>query len=200
MVVEPSPSRDASLVSASRRLPVPRHGRRPRLRRPEHVPRAAAPAQGQEQGRPVRVRPALGRPAGLPLRDQLLPDRDALHPVRHRGHLPLPGRGAAARVRDASRSSRRSSSSRCCSSPSSTSGAEERSNGDSQARDDGAPTDFRVRQLRARDMLRGDLDGADLEQHVERACSPRRSTRPSAGRAATRSSRPPSAWPAARSR
>ncbi len=28
------------------------------------------------------------------------------------------------------------------------------------------PDDFRIRQLRARDMLRGDLDGADLEEHV----------------------------------
>ena len=27
--------------------------------------------------------------------------------------------------------------------------------------------DFRVRQLRARDLLRGDLEGADLEKHVE---------------------------------
>ncbi len=29
------------------------------------------------------------------------------------------------------------------------------------------PTDFRVRQLQARDMLRGDLEGADLERYVE---------------------------------
>ena len=29
------------------------------------------------------------------------------------------------------------------------------------------PGDFRIRQLRARDMLRGDLEGDDLEQHVE---------------------------------
>jgi len=29
------------------------------------------------------------------------------------------------------------------------------------------PDDFRIRQLRARDLLRGDLDGADLERHVE---------------------------------
>ncbi len=29
-----------------------------------------------------------------------------------------------------------------------------------------APDDFRVRQLRARDMLRGDLEGEDLERHV----------------------------------
>jgi len=30
-----------------------------------------------------------------------------------------------------------------------------------------APDDFRVRQLRARDMLRGDLDGEELEQYVQ---------------------------------
>jgi NADH-quinone oxidoreductase subunit B len=30
-----------------------------------------------------------------------------------------------------------------------------------------APTDLRVRQLRARDLLRGDLEGPELEQHVE---------------------------------
>ena len=30
-----------------------------------------------------------------------------------------------------------------------------------------APDDFRLRQLRARDMLRGDLDGAELEQYVQ---------------------------------
>jgi NADH-quinone oxidoreductase subunit B len=29
------------------------------------------------------------------------------------------------------------------------------------------PDDFRVRQLRARDLLRGDLDDAELEKHVE---------------------------------
>jgi len=29
------------------------------------------------------------------------------------------------------------------------------------------PEELRVRQLRARDLLRGDLEGADLEQHVE---------------------------------
>jgi NADH-quinone oxidoreductase subunit B len=29
------------------------------------------------------------------------------------------------------------------------------------------PDDFRIRQLRARDMLRGDLEGADLEKYVQ---------------------------------
>jgi NADH-quinone oxidoreductase subunit B len=31
----------------------------------------------------------------------------------------------------------------------------------------GSAEDFRIRQLRARDMLRGDLEGAELEKHVE---------------------------------
>ena len=31
----------------------------------------------------------------------------------------------------------------------------------------GAPTDFRIQQLRARDMLRGDLEGEELEKYVE---------------------------------
>ena len=30
-----------------------------------------------------------------------------------------------------------------------------------------APDDFRVRQLRARDMLRGDLEGEDLDAYVQ---------------------------------
>ena len=31
------------------------------------------------------------------------------------------------------------------------------------------PSDFRIRQLRARDMLRGDLEGVDLDEYVEEA-------------------------------
>jgi NADH-quinone oxidoreductase subunit B len=31
----------------------------------------------------------------------------------------------------------------------------------------GEPTDFRIRQLTARDMLKGDLEGAELDQYVE---------------------------------
>jgi len=34
---------------------------------------------------------------------------------------------------------------------------------------DGAPTDFRARQLLARDMLRGDLEGPELEAYVEKS-------------------------------
>ena len=62
------------------------------------------------------------------------------------------------------------------------------------------PEDFRIRQLRARDLLRGDLAGADLEAHVEQSVMTTRSSEPSTGPARTRFGRPPSAWPAARSR
>ena len=31
----------------------------------------------------------------------------------------------------------------------------------------GSADDFRIRQLRARDMLRGDIEGEELERHVE---------------------------------
>src|SRR3954463_6911113 len=36
-----------------------------------------------------------------------------------------------------------------------------------QRLDDGDPQDLRIRQLRARQMLRGELEGEDLEQYVE---------------------------------
>ena len=59
---------------------------------------------------------------------------------------------------------RRSCSSCFCSWPSCSCGEGERSNGsDPPAR----PTDMRVRQLRAQQMLRGDLEGDDLEKYVE---------------------------------
>ena len=75
------------------------------------------------------MRAALRGQEELPLRDQLLPDRDALHPVRHRGRLPLPGGAPARGVRVVRARSRRSSSSCCCWSRSSSSGEGERSNG-----------------------------------------------------------------------
>ena len=64
---------------------------------------------------PVRVRPAERGLAHLPLRDQLLHGRDAVHPLRHRGRLPLPGRRDPEGGRLGLRPRRdRSSSSSCC--------------------------------------------------------------------------------------
>src|SRR3954454_17889990 len=45
------------------------------------------------------MRSAVERHPDVPLRRELLPRGDAVHPLRHRGHLPLPGRGAAQVVR-----------------------------------------------------------------------------------------------------
>src|SRR3954454_5667646 len=163
MVVEPRAN--APVVPAGDRLPGPRSSCRRGLHHPQHALRAEAlRAHPRDPGRPLRVRPALGDPTGLPLRDKLLPDRDAVHPVRHRGRVPLPGgdpasgvwnlrpggdgglhRAAACspRVRLAQRSPRMEI-----------------------VRREKAPDDFRVRQLRARDMLRGDLEGDQLEEYV----------------------------------
>ncbi|CAA9475573.1 MAG: NADH ubiquinone oxidoreductase chain A, partial [uncultured Solirubrobacteraceae bacterium] len=81
----------------SHRVPAPRHRSGRCVRGAQRHPGTPTEDRGQE--RPVRVRASLRRPEGLPLRDQLLPDRDALHPVRHRGPLPLSGRHPARRVR-----------------------------------------------------------------------------------------------------
>ena len=54
----------------------------------------------------------------------------------------------------------------------------------------GSPEHLRIRQLRARDLLRGDLDDAELEEHVEQSVlttSARQGAR--LGRARTRCSR-----------
>jgi NADH-quinone oxidoreductase subunit B len=58
----------------------------------------------------------------------------------------------------------------------------------------GAPSDksdFRSRQLSARAMLRGDLEGPELEQYVEERLlfTTLGSTRPSSGASRTRSTR-----------
>jgi len=63
-----------------------------------------------------------------------------------------------------------------------------------------APSDLRVRQLRARDLLRGDLEGPDLEEHVAESVLTTRLDRVLNWGRPTRSSRSPSGSPAARSR
>src|SRR5215207_6614324 len=96
-----NPGRCAHRLRPRPRLPRHRTDRRRRLRQRATTARSAPRcllAAGPVD--PLRVRPALRGLQELPLRDQLLPDRDALHPVRHRGDLPLPDRRAAARVRD----------------------------------------------------------------------------------------------------
>src|SRR6478752_4740261 len=109
------------------------------------------------------MRLALRGPAWIPVRDQLLPDRDAVHPVRHRGDLPVPHRRAAAgvwHVRDDRDDRVRGP-------------ADDRARVRLAQRSPGMEvkreplSDFRVRQLKASDMLRGDLEGEDLDRYAE---------------------------------
>ena len=120
--------------------------------------------------RALRVRaPHPGR-QDLPLRGQLLPDRDALHPLRHRGRLPLPGR----RHRPGGRERLRPGRDRRLRLPADGGaglrlGAGERSIGN-RGRATSAP-----KQLRARaTCCAGDLEGEELERlRRARASSPR---------------------------
>src|SRR5205823_6178925 len=115
------------------------------------------------QGRSLRERPALRGQARLSLRHLLLPRGDAVHPLRHRGDLPLSGGRAAQGLRHLRpgrddrlhRTARRGLRVRVA--PRSARVAVTRE----------PIADFRIRQLRARDMLRGDLDGPQLERQVE---------------------------------
>src|SRR5262245_48836781 len=163
-----------SAEELSARPCIPGAGDRCRHRLHARKSRARAKPPGPGEKRAVRVRPALRRQEELPLRDQLLPDRDALHPVRHRSGLPLPGGAAARGVRlvrargdgglhlPAPRCARVRLAKGCP-------GMEV-----TRTRMD----DMRVRQLRAQQMLRGELAGRDLEEFVEeRLLLDRKSTR-----------------------
>ena len=69
-----------------------------------------------------------------------------------------------------------------------------------QALGAGADGEFRARQLRARDMLRGELEGDELEKHVEQSVLTTTLDKAADWAAATRTSRSRSGSPAARSR
>src|SRR3954451_6136052 len=112
------------------------------------------------------MRPAIGDPEGISLRDQLLPHRDAVHPLRHRGGLPVSGGGAAARLRHL-RAGRDHRVHRAAAGGLRVRVAA-RSAGMEIVRRERAPDDFRIRQLRAQQMLRGELDGDELEEYVEK--------------------------------
>src|SRR4051812_9822033 len=87
----------AQELCASSRVPGPRHRGWHGIHAPERRTRTTTAGDGEAGV--LRVRPALGGPQELQLGDQLLPDRDALHPLRHRGGLPLSGRASAQGVR-----------------------------------------------------------------------------------------------------
>ena len=102
------------------------------------------------------------------LHGQLLPDGDALHPLRHRDRVPVSARRDPPRARAGSASSSSCSSSGSSSWPTSTSGGRARSNGDRQS---------------AAARLRAAVASACSGRPRGRACSSRRSrasSRPSA--------------------
>src|SRR5919198_3878060 len=111
------------------------------------------------------MRPAVGDPEGVPLRDQLLPDRDAVHPLRHRGRLPLSRRRPAAGVRDL-RAHRDDRLHRAAARGLRLRLAKGGTVVEIVRRERASTPEFRARQLRAQQMLRGELEGEDLERHV----------------------------------
>src|SRR5688500_10367228 len=121
------------------------------------------------------MRPADGGLADLPLRGQLLHDRDALHPVRHRGGLPVPGGGdprggelglRPGRDRDLRRSAAGRPGVRVAKGSARLEVRREKLRALSPLEEPRSPAEFRARLLRARDLLRGDLEGAALDRHV----------------------------------
>ena len=123
------------------------------------------------------MRPADRGLADLPLRGQLLHDRDAVHPVRHRGRLPVPGgrdpRGGElglrpGRDRDLRRPAAGRARLRVATGSARLEIRREKLRALSPLEEPRSPAELRVRQLRARDLLRGDLEGAALERHVDR--------------------------------
>src|SRR3954447_3128123 len=159
-----NPSRLAPQLRTRSRLPAPRRSGGSGLHLPQQ--RARAPPSEPRQAGALRVRAPLRGHAELPLRDQLLPDRDALHPVRHRGRVSLSGRGEAERLRVVrARGDRgvRGAAARGVRLRVAKGGA--RVEVIRQRVDN--PGDLRVRQLRARQMLRGELEGEDLQRYVE---------------------------------
>src|SRR3954470_7003013 len=145
------------------RLPRP-HGRR-RLRADQPPGRTEEAAPGDRSrpttGRALRVRDSRRADQGAALRRHLLPRRDALHPLRHRGRLPLPDRGDPQGRRQPPRPRRARHLRRppprrlrlCLAEGCPGLEVERRS--------------LREKQVAARDLLRGDLEGEDLERYVE---------------------------------
>src|SRR3954447_7296588 len=100
------------------------------------------------------MRAALRRPARFPLRDQLLPRCDAVHPVRRRGDLPLSGRRAPEGRRHVR--------------PDRDAGLRRAAGRGVRLRVAQRSARVEITRHRASDMLRGtDLSGKDLDEYVE---------------------------------
>src|SRR6202046_4337165 len=159
-----TPLRAQDLLPDSRLRFSGPHGRRG-LRDAEPPDRAEEAGPGDRRQPPPVGALRVGHPGRadqeLPLRRQLLPARHALHPLRHRGRLPLSGRSDHARRLERLRPRRA-----------------DHLRGPLDARlrlrmEKGSPRleverrTLGARQASARDMLRGDLEGEDLEKYVE---------------------------------
>src|SRR3954453_6055657 len=145
------------------RLPRP-HGRR-RLRAGQPPGRAEEAAPGNRRqptaGRALRVRDPGRSDEGAAVRGHLLPRRDALHPLRNRGGLPLPDRGHPQGRRQPPRPRRARHLRRPPARRLRLRLAEGGPGLEVERRS------LREKQVAARDMLRGDLEGEDLERYVE---------------------------------
>src|SRR4029079_18108894 len=115
----------------------------------------------QTPGRALRVRDPGRSDEGPALRRQLLPRRDALHPLRHRGRLPLPHRGHPQGRRQPPRPRRARHLRRPPARRLRLRLAEGGLGLEVERRS------LRENQIQARDMLRGDLEGEELERYVE---------------------------------
>src|SRR5581483_8449740 len=154
-------SSDAQELLPCRRFHPPGRRRRDGVHAAEQRTRPA-PAQSR-QARAVRVRPALGGAEELPLRDQLLPDRDALHPLRHRGDLPVSGGHPPEGVRPI----RARRDDRVHRSPARGLRVRVAKRGPRVEVTRQRLDDLRIRQVTAQRMLKGDVRDEDLEQYVE---------------------------------
>src|SRR5919109_1361561 len=156
------PAWSAEELPASPCLSGAGHRHRWRLHARQPRPRSQAAEQGQE--RALRERSSLRGDEVVPLRHQLLPDRDALHPVRHRGGVPLSG-GPPARCLRVVRPRRdrrlRRASAGCLR-------LRLEKGGTRLEVTRTKVEDLRVRKLRAQQLLRGELEEKDLEQEVEK--------------------------------
>src|SRR4051812_33841150 len=147
------------------RLRLPRAGRRHRLRDAQPPARSEAGEHADDRdsapGRALRVRHPGRAGARRPLRHQLLPGRDALHPLRHRGGLPL------SRRRDPQGRRQRLRARRADHLRGLADGRLRLRLAQGGVELEVERQSLRSKQVRSRDMLRGDLEGEELERHVE---------------------------------
>src|SRR6185437_3745973 len=117
------------------------------------------------------MRPAVRGSARVPVRDQLLPGGDVVHPVRHRGHLSVSDRRPAQGVWDicdgGDRRGCHLADGRLRVRLAAGSARVEIKREPLTGKPGSQPRDLIVEKVRAHDMLTGNLEGEDLERYVE---------------------------------